>query len=285
MADINPQKQNNFSNPGGKKDGQDPNAKGKPRFSLYWIYGIIALTLIGMQMLGRFGNIDMFETTEKEFKEVMVAGGDVSKYVILRSKGIIKVYIKGDSALKKPFYKQKFEAAKRKLPTDLKLFDQAPLFQFDIGNLEVFQNGLTKFSEARGLQEISYKTEEDPEWIGQLLNILIWVLLFVGLWVIMMRKMGGPSGAGGPGGIFNIGKSKAQLFEKGGTKVNITFTDVAGLDEAKVEVMEIVDFLKNPKIYCFGWQNSQRCTAGWPSWHRQNIVGQSHGRRGASALL
>jgi AFG3 family protein len=63
-----------------------------------------------------------------------------------------------------------------------------------------------------------------------------------------MRKMGGPSGGGGPGGIFNIGKSKATLFEKG-TRVNINFGDVAGLDEAKVEVMEIVDFLKNPKKY------------------------------------
>ena len=63
-----------------------------------------------------------------------------------------------------------------------------------------------------------------------------------------MRKMGGQGGSGGPGGIFNIGKSKATLFDKG-TRVNITFNDVAGLDEAKVEVMEIVDFLKNPKKY------------------------------------
>jgi cell division protease FtsH len=69
----------------------------------------------------------------------------------------------------------------------------------------------------------------------------------VGFWVLMMRKMGGGApGGGGAGGIFSIGKSKAQLFEKG-TKVNINFGDVAGLDEAKVEVMEIVDFLKTLK--------------------------------------
>src|ERR1700709_1458586 len=72
--------------------------------------------------------------------------------------------------------------------------------------------------------------------------------IVVGLWVLLMRKMGGQGGAGGPGGIFSIGKSKATLFDKG-AKVNITFADVAGLDEAKVEVMEIVDFLKNPKKY------------------------------------
>jgi AFG3 family protein len=74
------------------------------------------------------------------------------------------------------------------------------------------------------------------------------LLLIVGVWVLLMRKMGGQGGAGGPGGIFSIGKSKATLFDKG-AKVNITFADVAGLDEAKVEVMEIVDFLKNPKKY------------------------------------
>ena len=71
---------------------------------------------------------------------------------------------------------------------------------------------------------------------------------------MLMRKMGGGAGGGGgPGGIFNIGKSRATLFDKG-TKVNITFADVAGLDEAKVEVMEIVDFLKeSKKIYCTWW--------------------------------
>jgi cell division protease FtsH len=84
---------------------------------------------------------------------------------------------------------------------------------------------------------------------GGALQFLLPILLFVGLWILLMRKMsGGAGGGGGPGGIFNIGKSKATLFDKG-TKVSITFADVAGLDEAKVEVMEIVDFLKNPKKY------------------------------------
>jgi cell division protease FtsH len=88
----------------------------------------------------------------------------------------------------------------------------------------------------------------DPEFFGPLINFLFPLLMFGLLFVLMMRKVGGPGGGGGPGGIFNIGKSKAQLFDKG-TKVNITFADVAGLDEAKQEVMEIVDFLKNPKKY------------------------------------
>lgn len=78
-----------------------------------------------------------------------------------------------------------------------------------------------------------------------MIQFILPIVLMIGLFILIMRKMSGGSG-GGPGGIFNIGKSKAQLFDKG-TKVNITFNDVAGLDEAKVEVMEVVDFLKNPK--------------------------------------
>ncbi len=98
------------------------------------------------------------------------------------------------------------------------------------------------------MKEVPEHTYNDVEWFTPFANTIISVLLFVGLWVLLMRKVGGGGGSGGPGGIFNIGKSRAQLFDKG-TKVNITFTDVAGLDEAKVEVMEIVDFLKNPKKY------------------------------------
>jgi AFG3 family protein len=79
-------------------------------------------------------------------------------------------------------------------------------------------------------------------------GIIFTVILFVVIWSFLMRRMGGGSGGGGPGQIFSIGKSKAQLFDKD-TKVNVTFKDVAGLEEAKIEVMEIVDFLKNPTKY------------------------------------
>jgi cell division protease FtsH len=97
--------------------------------------------------------------------------------------------------------------------------------------------------------EVPYEVESERDWVGGAIQLILPILLFVAIWVLMMRKMGGGAGGGpGGGGIFSIGKSKATLFDKG-TRVNITFADVAGLDEAKVEVMEIVDFLKNPKKY------------------------------------
>ncbi|MEY4459720.1 MAG: ATP-dependent zinc metalloprotease FtsH, partial [Bacteroidota bacterium] len=110
---------------------------------------------------------------------------------------------------------------------------------------------LQKFYEQKGIQEVPQNTIKEGEWFGPIANTIFTMLIIVVIWVLMMRKMGGGAGGsgGGPGGIFNVGKSKATLFEKGGTKVNITFADVAGLEEAKEEVMEIVDFLKQPKKY------------------------------------
>ena len=99
-----------------------------------------------------------------------------------------------------------------------------------------------------GVKQIVDTPDNEGELFGQVISTLLPILLIVLLFVMMMRKVGGPGGGGGAGGIFSIGKSKATLFEKG-TRVNINFGDVAGLDEAKVEVMEIVDFLKNPKKY------------------------------------
>ena len=114
-----------------------------------------------------------------------------------------------------------------------------------MGSVRVKYEGFYK--EHPEVKEVDSKPNEEGEWFGPIAQTVLTVLLFVGLWVLLMRKVGGPGG-GGAGGIFSIGKSKAQLFDKG-TRVNITFSDVAGLDEAKVEVMEIVDFLKVPKIY------------------------------------
>ncbi|MGL6068055.1 MAG: ATP-dependent zinc metalloprotease FtsH, partial [Sediminibacterium sp.] len=157
----------------------------------------------------------------------------------------IRVYIFPDS-LSKDYYIKKFN---KDLSKDKSKVTNVPLFEFGYADYKVFADDLKDaYKAVPSLTEVPSKIEADPEWFGPVFNTVLSLLLIVGVWVLLMRKMGGPTGGGGPGGIFNIGKSKATLFEKG-TKVNITFADVAGLDEAKVEVMEIVDFLKNPKKY------------------------------------
>lgn len=212
-----------------------------PRFSIYWVYAIAAILLIGYNLLN-YGTPDTLTITEQDFKQKMLLPGDVARIDKIDNKEIVRVYLKEDSVKTKALYKREF--FKTRLPENFKV----PLCEFRISDWESFNTSLEQIYNEHGLPEVPTEVRDEGEWFGPLANILITVLLFVGLWVLLMRKMGSGGSGGGPGGIFNIGKSKAQLFEKG-TRVNITFTDVAGLDEAKVEVMEIVDFLKNPKKY------------------------------------
>ena len=172
----------------------------------------------------------------------------VEKYVEIPNKNLVRVSIKKDSL--------KYYASK--LPTNAisnKKDEKPPQFSFESN--ERFREEILDFKRdneqyfPREYDQVydPYFSERDSTWFTGILNFLLPVLLFLAIWILLMRKMsGGAGGGGGPGGIFNIGKSKATLFDKG-TKVSITFADVAGLDEAKVEVMEIVDFLKNPKKY------------------------------------
>jgi cell division protease FtsH len=214
-----------------------------PKFSIYWFYGILAVVLLTYPMFGKMGP-DAYQTTELEFRNEMLAKGDVARLLFIKNKDVVRVFIHPE-AIEKEFYKKKF---KNTLTTDK--VKNNPLFQFEVTDWESFNTRLEKFYIEKGIAEIPAKVDTEGEMFGPILNILFSVLFIVFAWMILMRKMGGGAGggAGGPGGIFSIGKSRAQLFDKD-LKVNITFSDVAGLDEAKVEVMEIVDFLKNPKKY------------------------------------
>ncbi|MBN9298559.1 MAG: ATP-dependent zinc metalloprotease FtsH [Filimonas sp.] len=222
--------------------GDDKGQKRGPKFNIYWIYVIIAIILIGYNFLN-IGSSNAARTSEQEFKQQMLSQGDVDKLLLIRNKQEVRVFIKKDS-LNKAFYKDKF---KRGLSNSQK---ESPLFEFNVTDWKSFNDGMTEFyKENPSIPQVKSTVDEDPEWFGPVANTIVTILLLVGMWVLLMRKVGGGGpGGGGPGGIFNIGKSKAQLFEKG-TRVTITFSDVAGLDEAKLEVMEIVDFLKNPKKY------------------------------------
>lgn len=220
--------------------GGNNNKRKTPWLNVYWIYGIIGVLLLSQYFI-RY-TPDLYTTSEQEFVENMLSKGDVSQIDKIKNKQVVRVYIKVDS-LHKPYYKEKFKA---ELPKEK--YKNAPVFEFSVTEWTAFENNLKEYYVKHNITPVPAPVKTDPDFWGPAMNIIFSILFIVIVWVLMMRKMGGGASGGGPGGIFNIGKSKATLFDKG-TKVNITFNDVAGLDEAKVEVMEIVDFLKNPKKY------------------------------------
>ena len=229
--------------------GDDKGSKKGPKFSIYWVYAIIAVILLS-NLVFNVGRPETLSITSLVFKTEMLAKGDVQKIDLVDNAGrkSVRVYLIPDS-LYRPYYQEQFKKVKIADPKAVAK-KGIPLFEFKVTDWKAFEDELNKFyAENKNIPEIAKEPKVEGEFWGPILNIVVTLLVLVGFWVLMMRKMGGGGpGGGGAGGIFSIGKSKAQLFEKG-TKVNINFGDVAGLDEAKVEVMEIVDFLKNPKKY------------------------------------
>jgi AFG3 family protein len=245
---MNQQDSNRKYNPDNIPPKGDDPLKKKNRFNIYWVYGIILVCLVGWNVFRGVSSAGV-ETDQQKFHE-MLKQGDVEKTVVIRNKKIVRVFLFKDSLKNKAgLYSsllndkeddKKYEAATKMKP---------PQLYFSILDNETYATKLSEFYKQNpGVREVAEKSDEEGELFGQIISTLLPILLIGLLFVMMMRKVGGPGGGGGPGGIFNIGKSKATLFEKG-TRVNINFGDVAGLDEAKVEVMEIVDFLKNPKKY------------------------------------
>ncbi|WP_298237946.1 ATP-dependent zinc metalloprotease FtsH [uncultured Algibacter sp.] len=210
----------------------------KPKFSPYWIYGIVIAIFIGTSVFSNSGFQEGKETNPTQFLQ-FVEDGDVAKVEIV-NKRIAKVYLTKDAATK--------EIHRSSKPTTLiPTATQLPNYKFEFGELEIFQNELNEVIKSNNLDlEPVYITEEN--FLGDfLLGILPFVLL-IGVWIFIMRRMSGGAGGGAGGQIFNIGKSKAKLFDQN-TEVKTTFKDVAGLEGAKEEVQEIVDFLKFPEKY------------------------------------
>jgi len=229
-------------------DNNNSGGDNMPRFSFTWIYVLIVLALLGLQLSRMF--VTPPTTSWADF-ERMVRAGDIEKLEVV-NKETARAYVKKDS-LCKYFSLFHIEDKNADCQPDKQSwgFKADQMFvSFDIGTPDVLGRKLTALNESLAKEKkplISERYITETNWTGTIVTYLIPLLLLMGLWIFILRRMGG--GGGGPGSqIFNIGKSKATLFDNN-AKVNITFTDVAGLDEAKEEVMEIVDFLKNPKKY------------------------------------
>ena len=219
------------------------------------MYGIvIGLFLVFNIFSGGFGASNGVTTTPSKFFKFL-KDGDVQKVEIVNKREAL-VYL-NDKAAKKQIHSK--TQTQNLIP-----IVNSPNYKFEFGDVQLFQKQLEDTILEQDLDtELNFRTETNA--FGDLLLSIIPFVLIIGIWIFIMRRMSGGGGPGGGGQIFNIGKSKAKLFdEKLETKT--TFEDVAGLEGAKEEVQEIVDFLKNPReIYSFRRKNTKRRIACWPS--------------------
>ncbi len=220
---------------GNKKGGK------KPGFNFYWVYAILAVIFIGLQFFNWGGSA--VEISQMRFENEMLIwneedGNDIEKIKIINQE-LVEVFIKEDR-----LYKEKYEDA----ATGRGFGDvPRPHYVFQIASVENFDNHIREVqTEWPREDRFPIYPETRRSWGTDVLSWLLPIGLLIAFWIFIMRRM---AAGGGPGGqIFNIGKSKATLFDKD-THVNIDFKDVAGLEEAKIELMEIVDFLKKPQKY------------------------------------
>lgn len=204
-----------------------------PRPNWMWIYGIIAALIIGWWMYNNTDDIPI--ESDWATVQTIVEKGDIDRIVVL-NREVAQVYFKVDSI-------QKYRADTTNLEF-LNIPEEGPQLLFTIGSVDSFREDFKNTGKESQIV-VSYENESSS-WLDHFWSILP-IVLIIGVWIFIMRGMRG-GGAGGGGGIMNVGKAKAQVYDKDG-KTPITFKDVAGLEEAKIEIMEIVDFLKKSDKY------------------------------------
>lgn len=217
------------------KKEKTPNKK--LNISAYWLYGLIAIFFISMSYFNNDGMTNDQRINISTFERFI--NDDEVERVLVINKSLAQVTIKDDA-----LQTSKHKGARS---TDFlgRSNAKGPHYQFEVGNLEIFQTKLEEAKRNGAEFDYDFKTVEN-RWLDVMLSFLP-LILIIGVWIFLMRRMSG-GGAGGGGQIFNIGKSKAKLFDEK-SNVKVTFKDVAGLEGAKEEVQEIVDFLKNPSKY------------------------------------
>ncbi len=209
------------------------NKKGPDKaINFYWIYGLIGVLILSMWLFNYGPKTQRIDVSEYEN---FLDAGDVDRIVIVQNESV-RVSIKSDSLAKKTHQTRLSRSGTDK-------DKNGPHYEFYTGNSDNLQDQLIAGARQHG---VSVDIQPQNNVASEIWQWVIFIGLVVLVWVFMMRRIGGPSGPGGQ--IFNIGKSRAQVFE-GGKTTNTTFNDVAGLDEAKEELQEIVDFLKSPKRY------------------------------------
>ena len=209
--------------------------KKTPEFKQYWIIGSILLLFLIINIFSGSGSQGQTTTPSKFFE--YAANGDIEKIEIINQREAL-VFLTKDASLKD-------EHRDTSNNSMLSLTSNGPNYRFEIGDLQNFENKLDKLNQDSNLNiEVNFETKKNI-W-GDIFISMLPFIIIIAIWIFIMRRMSSGGGAGGQ--IFSIGKSKAKLFDAN-SQVKVTFKDVAGLEGAKEEVQEIVDFLKNPKKY------------------------------------
>lgn len=207
----------------------------KFKFSSYWIYGAIFIAIIAFQFLNS-GDLASKSISKNKFDEIL-NDNDIQKITVV-NKDVAQIYLTKE-ALEKEKHK--------KYTTSAFYRPGSPVYEYNFGDQQNFENQVYKAKEENNLI-VDLKNEEQTSIFDAIIGFLPIIILIL-IWVFFMRRMSGAGGGSGAGGqIFSIGKSKAKLFDKN-TDVKTTFENVAGLEGAKEEVQEIVDFLKSPEKY------------------------------------
>lgn len=200
-----------------------------------WIYGVIIIFIVGYWMFGPGNGVPV----KSDWNTVaqMIEKGDVEKIQVV-NRDLAEIYLKKDAADR--YRKDAADPRFRNMP------ETGAQLTFNIGSVDTFRQDLDKVTAESGNKVVLVYENRENSWTSILLQMLPWIII-IGGWFFLMSRMSRGAG-GGAGGIMNVGKARAQVFDKENSK-KVTFKDVAGLEEAKVEIMEIVDFLKKPDKY------------------------------------
>jgi len=209
---------------------------GNPKFNAYWIYGLIAVVFIFLNVMSSGSKLPIVDWYK--FEDTMLKTHDVSRIIVVNGK-YAEIYIKKDRLTDD---KYKNAANKDSNP----LVGGGPQYKLPILDVKIFSDKLDLAQKDFARDErVSVIPEDRTDVFGEMLGWLLPIIILVAIWMFFMKRM---TGGGGGNQIFSIGKSKAKMFDKG-NKIKVDFNDVAGLQEAKIEIKEIVDFLKKPEKY------------------------------------
>ena len=215
------------------KEQKDPKMN-MPKFNMNWLYIIAICTLIFLYFSQGGTESSVKTTTSYENFKKMVLKGYASDIVVNNNEKTLLMYVKTEHI--RDVFKQ-----------GVRQTGKNPCVEVEFGSVDKLETFIDQArSQKKFLGDFSYENKDSGDLMNIIINVLPFIFL-VGIWIFFMRRMGG-GGAGGPGGVFNVGKSRAKMYDKG-DEIKVTFKDVAGQAGAKQEVQEIVDFLKNPKKY------------------------------------